>query len=667
MARYADIALGLPSPSPFQYEIPSALDDEMAPGQRVWVRIRERKLVGYVLGFSDEKAFDEIKLIDALIDREPVLDGHFLGLTRWMSEYYFCAWGQTIETALPAPFKKGKFRMKSRARKISETAEMLNPHDLTLTPSQDAAYRSISEKMKARRHGTFLLHGITGSGKTEIYMHLIRDLLKEDRGSIVLVPEISLTPQAVDRFHSRFGDVLAVIHSRLPQGRRVEEWHRIRSGEAKVVIGARSAIFSPVKDLGLIVIDEEQDASYKQGETPRYHAREVAAWRARETGAVLLLGSATPSLESYHASEPASGGKIVRLELPERIEKRPLPAVEVVDMRRPVKEKKDFIFSPALESGVRDALAKKEQVMLLLNRRGFSTHLHCNACGFVMRCDHCRLSLAYHFDKGILLCHLCEFRAEPVRLCPDCKKNYLNYFGVGTQKVYEEAHKLFPDARLGRMDTDSTQKKDAHETILRSFKRGEIDVLIGTQMIAKGHDFPNVSLIGVVSADTALHIPDFRASERTFALLTQVAGRAGRGDIPGRVIVQSHVPHHYSIQSAKDHDYREFYEKEIEFRRELFMPPFARLVRVVFSGLVEKEVIRQILLFAKTIEASIGESSEIKLLGPSPAMVSREKGQFHWNFYLKGPEALEMNALLRRALGDFKKSRITMTVDVDPQ
>ncbi len=663
---YADVALGLPS-EPFQYEVPAHLLGKIQAGQRVWVKIRERKLVGTVVGLSSQKAFEEIKPIDSLIDTSPILDEHFLALSRWMSEYYFCSQGQALEAILPAPFKKGKFTMKSRAKKTSETAHQVDPHDFPLTPSQKKAYEAIREAQIQKKSKTFLLHGITGSGKTEVYMQVIRDLIGQSQGSIVLVPEISLTPQTVDRFHSRFGDCLAVIHSRLPQARRVEEWHRIRSGQARVVVGARSAIFSPVQNLSLIVIDEEHDTSYKQGETPRYHAREVAAWRAQHSGASLLLGGATPSLESYFASQNPSG--VVRLELPDRIEKRPLPQVEIVDMRRPVKEKRDTIFSPALQAAIKESLSRKEQVMLLLNRRGFSTHLLCGSCGFVMKCDHCRISLTYHYDKGILLCHQCEFRAEPVRLCPSCQKNYLHYFGMGTQKVYEEAHKLFPEARLERMDTDSTQKKDAHETILRAFKRGEIDILIGTQMIAKGHDFPNVSLIGVISADTALHVPDFRASERTFSLLTQVAGRAGRGNIPGRVIVQSHLPQHYAIQSAKHHDYLEFYSKEIEFRRELKMPPFCHLLRVTFSGLVEKEVIRQIFVLAKFIEQKLSQISpaSMSLLGPSPAPVSREKGQFHWNFLLKGEHPLEINAFLRQRLQEFKKSRVTITVDVDPQ
>ena len=383
-----------------------------------------------------------------------------------------------------------------------------------------------------------------------------------------------------------------------------------------------------------------------------------------DAGALVVLGSATPAIESFY---DASQGKSVRLVLSERVEKRPLPAVEIVDMRRPVKEKLNPIFSPALESAVRETVAKKEQVMLLLNRRGFSTRVHCSSCGYVAGCENCRVSLAYHFDKGILLCHSCGYRSAPVRLCPGCQKNYLHYFGIGTQKVQEEAQRLFAGVRMSRMDTDSMARKDAHEMMLKAFKNHEIDILIGTQMIAKGHDFPRVSLIGVISADTALHLPDFRAAERTFDLLTQVAGRAGRGDIPGRVLIQTHVPHHYSIQSAKHHDYLEFYEKEIGFRRELRMPPFSELVRIIFAGPLEKEVIRQIFLFGKLLEVIMRDSENLSVLGPAPCLISREKGSFYWHLFAKGPSVTLVNPLLKQALAQFKKSRVTITVDVDPQ
>ncbi|MBI3316056.1 MAG: primosomal protein N', partial [Candidatus Omnitrophica bacterium] len=459
------------------------------------------------------------------------------------------------------------------------------------------------------------------------------------------------------------GDTLAVIHSRLTQSRRVEEWHRLRKGEARVVIGARSAIFSPVQDLGLIVIDEEQESSYKQEDTPRYHAREVAEARARLENAVVVIGSATPSLETYFRSEEK---KVERVYLPERIEKRPLPAVEVVDMRQQPHLRTERIFSTVLESNVKECLAKKEQAMLLLNRRGFSTYLHCVTCGYVMTCKNCRISLVYHFDKGNLFCHVCHYAGTPQRLCPGCQKSYLHYFGMGTQKVEAEAKRLFPGARIGRMDSDSTSRKDAHEIILRAFKKREIDLLIGTQMIAKGHDFPNVSLIGVISADTALHLPDFRAAERTFDLLTQVAGRAGRGDIPGKVIVQTYVPNHYSIQSAKDHDYHEFYHREIQFRKELRMPPYSHLVKVILSGRLEKEVVRKSLELAKRIP-SASPGAVLDVMGPAPCLVSKERGLYRWNLYLKGVTAEAAVEALKKALEGFAKSGILLTIDVDPQ
>ncbi len=659
-----DVALPLPQTGTFQYGVPELLKSRIAVGKRVFVSVRSRRMIGYVSGFSGDPEVEKIHDIESVVDDQPILDERFLKLTRWMADYYFCSWGQAIEATLPAPFKKGRTLMKSRSPKATASAEIVDADEFQLTPSQDAAYRRVRESLDARRSGSFLLHGITGSGKTEVYMHLIRDLLKEKRGSIVLVPEISLTPQTVDRFHSRFGDGLAVIHSRLSQAHRVEEWHRIRKGEARVVVGARSAVFAPVQDLGLIVIDEEHDTSYKQDETPRYETRAVAAKRAEIENVVLVMGSATPSLETFHDCEK---GVAVRLELSERIEKRPLPEVEIVDMRRQEhRGKGEVIFSSVLESAVRDSLAKGEQVMLLLNRRGFSTYLHCASCGYVVTCPNCRISLAYHYDKAALFCHVCQYRTTPERLCPACKKHYLHYFGTGTQKVFSEAEKLFPSARIGRMDADSMAKKDAHEMILRSFRRREIDILIGTQMIAKGHDFPNVSLIGVISADTALHLADFRAAERTFDLLTQVAGRAGRGDIRGRVIVQTLVPHHYSIQAAKEHHYHDFYAQEIEFRRELDMPPFSHLVRLVMSGAGEKEVVRQILELSKLLQARL-DSKIFKILGPAPCLVSKEKGLYRWNLYVKGPSIQEINPLLKKVLAEFKCLKVTLTVDIDPQ
>lgn len=663
--EFLNVALSLPTGDTFQYLVPESLKSRTEIGKRVWVSVRNRRLVGYAVGFSDKALFDGLKPIDSVIDEGPVLSDNFLALTRWIADYYFCSWGQAIEAAMPAPFKKGKFLMKSRSPRLIDRMDSVRTEKLELTEHQRSALDKISPALDRRDGSRFLLHGITGSGKTEIYLQLIDKLIRQKRGSIVLVPEISLTPQTVERFHARFGPCLAVIHSRLSQAHRVEEWHRIQRGEALVVIGARSAVFSPVRDLGLIVIDEEQETSYKQGEAPRYETRRVAEKRCELEGSVLVMGSATPSLEAFFDTT-VPGGKTTLVELPERIEKRPLPVVSICDMRREAGPKGEKIFSVALEAQVKDALAKKEQVMLLLNRRGFSTYLHCASCGYVASCKNCRTSLAYHFDKSTLLCHVCGARAETERLCPSCQKHYLHYFGTGTQKVEEAAARQFPGARVARMDSDSTTRKDAHEKILTAFKNHEIDILIGTQMIAKGHDFPRVSLIGVISADTALHIPDFRAAERTFDLLTQVAGRAGRGDIPGKVVVQTFVPHHYSIKSAQDHNYAEFYEREVGYRKELYLPPYSHLASLVFAGPDEKDLLRQLLGFKKILESKLDKQS-MAILGPAPCLISKERGMFRWNLIVKAPTIEVLAPRLREALKEFKKMRITVTVDIDPQ
>lgn len=659
---YADIAVSVPSMGTLQYGVPEQFASRVEIGMRSFVAVRNRRMVGTIVGLSSEKLFDSVKDLETVLEAAPVLEPAFLELTRRIADTYFCSWGQAIEAALPAPFRKGKFAMKSRVAHATSRAEVLEPDFRVLNADQEAAYARVSAALDAKRPGSFLLHGVTGSGKTEVYLHLIRKLLEQGRGAIVLVPEISLTPQTMDRFHSRFGGVLAVIHSRLSQARRVEEWHRIRSGEARVVIGARSAVFSPVRNLGLIVIDEEHDTSYKQEETPRYHAREVAGMRAAIENAIVLMGTATPSLESFHA---AHTGALEKLVLAERIEKRPLPAVDIVDMRIQPEKNKLPIFSRPLEDAVHASLAKKEQVMLLLNRRGFSTYLHCSSCGYVATCPDCRIALAYHFDKTICLCHACGKRQEPQKLCPSCQKHQLHYFGIGTQKVTLEAERLFPEARIARMDADSTARKDGHETILRAFRKKEIDVLVGTQMIAKGHDFANVSLIGVISADTALHVPDFRAAERTFDLLTQVAGRTGRGDVPGRVIVQTEVPHHYAIQAAKNHDFEGFYEKEMVFRRELHYPPVTRLVKVIAHGPDERIVVKQMLTFSRWVEALLGQSG-VTLAGPAPALLSKTEGEFFWNLFLKSPTVEAATALLKKAFEGFRKGGVQFAVDVDP-
>lgn len=661
---YADIALDLPFVDTLQYALPESLQAQAEIGKRVWVTVRNRKAVGYIVGFSEKISNADVRNIDSIIDPLTIVSPAMLELARWMADYYCCTLGQAMHAAMPAVFKKGKFEIKVRAGKEFRVMNS-GPSDWnTLTETQNLAFEEIMKRIGSESYGSYLLHGVTGSGKTEIYMHLIRELMKQGKGSIVLVPEIALTPQTVDRFVSRFGQDVAVIHSHMSEGRRLEAWHQLRSGALKVVVGARSAIFSPVKNLGLIVIDEEHDTSYKQEETPRYQTRQVADKRAQVENAVLVLGSATPSLESFYAAQK---GEIEKLSLPVRIENRPLPEVEIVDMRRLPRLKDREAYSYRLEEAVKNCLQKKEQVMLLLNRRGYSTYLHCASCGHVVMCERCKISLVYHTDKSALFCHACHFKAIPQRLCPSCKKNYLHYFGLGTQKVEAETRRLFPGARIGRMDSDTTTKKGSHEKILEAFKRRETDILIGTQMIAKGHDYPNVSLIGVISADMALYVPDFRSGEKTFNLLTQVAGRAGRGDLLGRVIIQTNVPTHYTIQSAKNHDYQEFYNKEIQFRGELGMPPFSHLARLMISGLSEKTVMKQSLLAAQWMESKISSSSGLGFAGPAPALHARQRGRYQWNIILKSPEAGKLQEIIKDFFSNFKKSGVRFVTDVDPQ
>lgn len=660
----AKIALPLPVDEPFEYGIPDAFAGKVEVGKRVRVSIRAKSIVGYVVGFESEPKFKDLKLIDEVIDEKPLLDDHSLKLAEWIAAYYFCSLGQAIELFFPSPFRRGKVSMRTRQSskvRLNGENEVVNPTALDLTPLQEKVFREIVDSIDEKPGETFLLHGITGSGKTEIYLQLIERLLKKGKSSIVLIPEISLTPQTVQRFRSRFREEVSVVHSRIAEGKRFQEFERMKKGESRVVVGARSALFSPVQNLGLIVIDEEHETTYKQEETPRYHAREVAEKRAEIEKANLILGSATPSLESYYR---AREGQIRLVELPQRIEGRPLPQVEIVDRRREKSGRLLEVLSNRLVEGIKEALDKKEQVLLLLNRRGFATYLHCASCGWVSVCDRCRVTLTFHHDKGMLLCHLCNKKTLPVRVCPSCHEHRIHYFGVGTEKVESEVTRLFPKARVRRMDADATRKRGSHDEILFEFRKRNVDVLIGTQMVAKGHDFPALTLVGVISADTALHLADFRSAERTFDLLTQVAGRSGRGDKPGRVIIQTFVPEHYAIHSVRQHDFVSFYNKEIEYRRELNLPPFRHLVQVMLSSRHEHQVIKSIHEFTKLLTAHL--PPETDLLGPAPNLVSKLRGVFRWNLFLKTHDVMESNKVIKRALREFLHRGIMVTVNTDP-
>ena len=532
----------------------------------------------------------------------------------------------------------------------------------------------ITEATARRRNlpsSTFLLHGVTGSGKTEIYLQAIAHALEKGQGAIVLVPEISLTPQTVERFKARFSSgklqtLVAVLHSHLSAGERHDEWHKIRQGRARIVIGARSAIFAPVEPLGLIVVDEEHEHTYKQEEAPRYHARDVAVMRGQMENAVVVLGSATPSLESFYNCQK---DKFTLLELPERVDNQKMPRTRVVDMRQTARDGRGTpIFSPQLKEAITQRLERKEQTILFLNRRGYSTSLMCPKCGYVCECPNCSISLTYHRVEQKLACHVCGHNARVPNVCPNekCKNPTIRFAGTGTQKVEDILGKLFPHARVRRMDADVMKKKDDYRRVLGEFRHGKIDILIGTQMIAKGLHFPNVTLVGIIYADSALHQPDFRAGERTFQLLTQVAGRAGRGDIEGEVFVQAFTPFHPAIQYARRHDFVGFFEQELEFRKQLNYPPFSRVALLTLKGRNEEKVKFSAEHLKRELERKL-PALKNSISGPAPAPLLRAENFYRYQLMLR---TAGMSALSRElaqivqllALPD----DVTLAVDIDP-
>ncbi|MEA4883434.1 MAG: primosomal protein N' [Clostridia bacterium] len=532
-----------------------------------------------------------------------------------------------------------------------------------LAPDQERAVDAVVSRMDSGG-GVVLVHGVTSSGKTEVYLKAIEHALSQGKQAILLVPDISLTPQMADRVMGRFGRRVAVLHSALGAGERLDEWERIRRGEADVVVGARSAVFAPVKSLGVIIIDEEHDSSYKQDDSPRYHAREVARFRAERAGATVVLGSATPSIESYRASE---AGHYSRVEMPSRIDDRPLPSIVVVDMRAELKSGNRTIFSRSLRGAMQECLAHGRQAILFMNRRGYSTFVLCRDCGYVVKCPNCEVSLTYHAGCSEMVCHYCGHVEQVPTACPSCGGARIRYFGAGTERIEEEARSSFPDARVARMDVDTTRRKGAHRAILEAFGRGNTDILVGTQMIAKGLDFPNVTVVGVVSADTALNLPDFRAAERTFQLISQVAGRSGRGEVPGTVFVQTYNPGHYSISKAACHDYRGFYEAELAERESLGYPPVRALLRILIAGPDESQVVKAA---GRAASACAGSKpvleGQVEIVGPAPAPISRIAGKYRWHvLLLSGSIAALRAAALPGCEGP--ASGVTIALNTNPE
>ena len=548
-------------------------------------------------------------------------------------------------------------------KKIEKTSK------LNLTEEQKIAYNKIEQAIENRKYESFLLYGVTGSGKTEVYLQLIEKTLEKNRKAIVLVPEISLTPQMIERFIARFGkEEIAVIHSKLSIGERHDEWNKIKEGEAKIIIGARSAIFAPVKDLGIIIIDEEHDSSYKSEATPKYQAKDIATKIAKEEEIPLVLGSATPDMTTYYNAINNNG--ITLLKLTKRANKSSLPKVGIIDLKQELANGNHSMLSQELYQSIEENLKNKYQTILFLNRRGYSTFIMCRECGYTVKCKNCNISMTYHSYENKLKCHYCGYEEPLVTICPECGSKKIRYFGTGTQKLEQEIHKEFPNASTIRMDVDTVTKKNSHEEILNKFKNENIDILIGTQMVVKGHHFPKVTLVGVIAADSSLNIDDYRANERTFQILTQVSGRAGRENLPGKVIIQSYNPENYSIQTAQRQSYEDFYDIEIELRKQLKYPPFCDIIVIGFSSGKEEDIKKQTSEFYKELlENTKNQLNNLKISLPAPSPIDKIQNRYRWRIIIKGNMTEELNNILNNILKKWYDKNIKdtkITIDVNP-
>ncbi|MEK6814836.1 MAG: primosomal protein N' [Nitrospirota bacterium] len=726
----AEVAIGQRVDKLFHYAVPSRLAASLHPGHRVVVPFGKGRRVGFVVGLVRETGVPVLKEIESAPDEQAVVSEDLLDLARWVADYYAAPLGLVLKTILPpgfsdpekafakekqeirvalapnAPAARRRLTAKQEAvlallqdfggempltalraagasaaaaaalekkglvafRK-GEAARLAHPdtgeRDTAIVLSE-AQRRAVAEIGGAVRGGTFapfLLHGVTGSGKTEVYLRLIQEIVREGGGALVLVPEIALTPQLIGRFVRRLGDAVAVLHSGLTDAERRDQWKRLRSGEARVAVGVRSAVFAPVDRLKLIVVDEEHDPSYRQDEGVRYHARDTAVMRAKRAGIPVVLGTATPSLETFHN---AREGRYRPLDLPERAGGAVFPTVRIVDLRG-AKSGNRFL-SPDLLSAVEERLARSEQSLLFLNRRGWASFLLCRECGATLSCDHCSVTLTVHKGDKSARCHYCGHARPLPEVCPACGGTRMAPLGVGTEQIEEELKARFPSARVARMDRDTMGGRGAYIDLVRDLHEGKVDILVGTQMVTKGHHFPRVSLVGVVLAETSLMVPDFRATERTFHLLMQVAGRAGRGEVPGEAIVQTFVPGHPILAFVQEHDFAGFAETELSARREVRYPPFVRLVRVLITGTDEVRVSAAAARGAAAMREAGGK--EIEVLGPAPAPLARLKGKFRWHVLLKGKEPGRLKDLARRGSLAIQRvpgaSSLSVLIDVDP-
>ncbi|MSU32040.1 MAG: primosomal protein N' [Pedosphaera sp.] len=729
-----EIALG----KEFDYSIPEELAARVEVGSRVKVRFVHRMVLGIVTGLVEASDHSVLRPLTAVLGTRSLVTLKVLEIARWIAGYYCCPVESALKSVLPEAVRKENAGWRERLHvyalpppsvmpkltkrqetvlrilkewqsmplqellRIAETtAETLRKledkglislapkiderdpyaHEqiipttpLELNSEQVVAMDAIRGAMSGQGARPFLLHGVTGSGKTEVYLQAIAHALSQGKGAIVLVPEISLTPQTVERFKARFSSgptqtLVAVLHSHLSGGERHDEWHKIRDGRARIVIGARSAVFAPVEPLGLLIVDEEHEHSYKQEEAPRYHARDVAVVRAQKEGAVVVLGSATPSIESFYNSKK---GKYTLLEMTRRVDDKKLPIVRVTDMRQESRTSRGGaspVFSRPLKEAIRLRLERGEQTMLFLNRRGFSTSLQCLKCGVPCGCPNCSVSLTYHRAASQLLCHICGHSEGVPERCPvpECADPGIRFAGLGTERVEDSLRQSFPKARIERMDSDTLKRKEDYRRILNDFRTGKVDILVGTQMIAKGLHFPNVTLVGIVHADLSLHQADFRAGERTFQLLTQVSGRAGRGDVEGEVFVQTFTPFHPAIQYARRHDYAGFYDQETEFREQLRYPPFARVALLTLRGRNEDKV----RLFIEHIRKQIGERfagwKDLIIAGPAPAPLVRAETFYRHQIMLRTAAMSRLSAELAVYIDSLVLADdLILAVDIDP-
>jgi primosomal protein N' (replication factor Y) len=693
--------------------------------------------VGYCVRVMKTEPSREVKEILRVLDEESLLNADLMRLTRWIADYYLCGWGQVLNAVVPSGAKQQAGTMAvmfveaipeselppsmpvltakqkgalEKLREIGKPVEarklaaltrcgsriiaaliekkmvrrvvrridkMLNSTDdgeppdarVTLNPDQLRIWAPVEQALRQGGFHAFLLHGVTASGKTEIYLHAIEEVIRAGKEALVLVPEISLTPQTIQRFRGRCGEV-AVLHSHLGQAERGSQWRRVAGGQVQVIVGARSAVFAPTRNLGLIVVDEEHEGSFKQDTTPRYHARDVAVMRARLENIPIILGSATPSLESWHN---AQRGQYTLLTLPNRVLDRPLPQVVLIDLRHEAFRKRFHALSPSLERAMREALRNGGQVMLLLNRRGFAPHVLCPACGVVETCKFCDLALTFHKERAVMLCHYCGYEAKPPDRCRNCNLPAVRFQGVGTEKLHAEVEEKFPGYVVRRMDSDSMKRPGSHGRALSAFRKGLFHILLGTQMIAKGLDFPNVTLVGVVNADIGLHFPDFRSAERTFQLLSQVAGRTGRGPSGGKVFVQTYNPEQPCISLASLHDYQAFVGIELGHRQAHLYPPFNRMARLIVrsrdqvAGSAFADRLAENLNQALTRNQNSGAKAGVRILGPAEAPLFRLKGCYRYHFQLQSASSGGLHQILRTVLPTVRTPHgVEFTVDVDP-